>query len=49
MFVSGVIRYDEFTDSDENVVRATTILAGMLAIETRFGRTRKGIRYTLDR
>ena len=27
VFVNGTIRYDEFTDGDDNLVRTTTILA----------------------
>ena len=27
VFVNGVIRYDEYTDNEDNLVRATTILA----------------------
>ncbi|KAK7099098.1 single-stranded DNA-binding protein, mitochondrial-like [Littorina saxatilis] len=30
VFVTGVIRYDEYTDAQENLVRATTILANDL-------------------
>ena len=34
VFVNGTIRYDEFTDGDDNLVRTTTILASeyMLAM-----------------
>ena len=27
VFVNGAIRYDEFTDAEDNIVRTTTILA----------------------
>ncbi|KAL8599783.1 hypothetical protein ACOMHN_052296 [Nucella lapillus] len=30
VFVNGVIRYDEYTDTDENLVRTTTVLANDL-------------------
>lgn len=33
VFVTGVIRYDEYTDNQDNQVRTTTILASELCVK----------------